>query len=150
MTDQENTGKKSQMLARLKSAGIIFVTLIMGMVLGGLLTARIVQSRIDEVAALRSQHRFTRFIERSIEFESEEQREQVSEILDRTAGRMFDHLRSSRREARSILDSARAELGEVLSKEQMERLERRLRRRPHRGRPERPFDGPPPPRRRQR
>jgi hypothetical protein len=150
MTDQETPSRRSQTLARLKSAGIIVATLIIGMVLGGLLTARIVQNRIDDVAALRSQKRFTRFIERSIEFENEDQRRQVSAILDTTADRMFEHLRSSRQEARTILDSARSQLGEVLSEQQMEQLEKRLHHRRGKRPPGPAFEGPPPPHRRRR
>jgi hypothetical protein len=119
-----NPGKKN----RLKSAGIIIVTLIIGMVLGGLITARIVHNRVDRIAAVRSHRGFTRFIERSIEYESPEQREQVGEILDRTADSMFRHLRLSRQQTMQILDSARTDLREVLSQEQMERLDKRLRR----------------------
>jgi vacuolar-type H+-ATPase subunit H len=133
---------------RLKSAAILAVTLVIGMVLGGLITARIVQQRFDQIAALRSERGFHRFIERAIEYESPEQREQVREVIDRMSGRMFEHLRSSRSEATEILDSARAELSEILSAEQMEQLEKRLRRRrmggpPMRGRRGPPVDGPP-------
>jgi hypothetical protein len=136
MTDTSDTKN------RLKSAGIIIVTMIIGMVLGGLITARIVHDRMDRIESVRSQRGFTRFIERSIEYESPEQREQVAKILEGTAESMFSHLRLSREQTRQILDSARVELRKVLSDEQMERLEKRLRRhardRPGRHEEERP------------
>lgn len=119
----DNSGKQN----RLKSAGIVIVTLIIGMVLGGLITARIVHNRMDHIADVRSQRGFTRFIERSIEYESPEQRREVGRILDRTAENMFRHLRLSRKQTVQILDSARAKLGEILSEKQMERLDKRLR-----------------------
>ena len=133
----ENTEKSN----RWKSAGIIILTLIIGIVLGGLVTARIVHQRMDDIAGVRSQRGFTRFIEKSIEYENEEQRQQVAEILDQTAESMFRHLRSSRRQSREILDSARTDLSGVLSEEQMEKLEKRLRRH-GRDRPMGPGDGP--------
>jgi hypothetical protein len=68
-------------------------------------------------------------MERSIEYDSPEQREQVQEIIDRTSRQMFEHLRESRYEASQILDSARSELSEILSEEQMRALERHFRRR---------------------
>lgn len=149
MTDNADRNNRGRTKARLKSVAIIVVMLIIGMVLGGLLTARIVQNRFDRIEALRTQHGFTRFMERSIEFESPEQREEVRRILDRTADRMFEHLRSSRREAMQIMDSARADLSQILSERQMEQLERHLRRRRHRmDRPGPPHDGPPRRRRR--
>ena len=126
--DSPGTSSTSSKRNRLKSAGIIIVTLIIGMVLGGLLTARIVHDRMDRIAAVGSHRGFTRFMERAIKYESPEQREQVGEILDRTADSMFRHFRLSREHTAQILDSARTELREVLSAEQMERFEKRLRR----------------------
>ena len=120
----ENPEKRN----RIKSAVIIAVTLVIGMVLGGLITAQLAHDRMDRIAALRSQRGFARFIERSIDYESPAQQEAVHEILDRTSVRMFEHLRRSREETASILDSARDELGKVLSPEQMEHLEQKLRR----------------------
>lgn len=116
--------------------------MIIGMVLGGLLTARIVNDRMDHIESVRSQRGFTRFIERSIKYESPEQQQEVAEILEGTSERMFQHLRLSRQQTRQILDSTRAELGEVLSEEQMEKLEKRLRRH-RRDRPMRGGEGPP-------
>jgi hypothetical protein len=128
-TDQGGTRSSRKGGTKLKSLAIIVATLIIGMVLGGLITARLVNKRLDHITALRSQRGFTHFIERSIEYESEEQREQVAEILDRTARQMFEHLRASRETTMRLLDSTRADLSEVLSEEQMEQLERRLKRR---------------------
>jgi uncharacterized membrane-anchored protein YhcB (DUF1043 family) len=139
----ENTDKSN----RWKSAGIIILTLIIGIVLGGLVTTRIVNKRMEDISTVRSQRGFTRFIEKSIEYESDEQRQEVAKILDRTAESMFQHLRLSRRQSRDILDSARTELSGVLSEEQMKKIEKRLRRH-GRDRPMGPQDGPPRKRRR--
>jgi hypothetical protein len=135
------------MTARVKSTLIVSVTLLIGIVLGALLHARLSEDRIERIAFLRSQRGFERGIERMIDYESDEQREAVREILDGTAGRIGLHYQDSRGEMGGIIDSMRMELSTVLTEEQMERLDERLEmRRPERWRQRRGPRGEPPPR----
>ncbi len=113
---------------RLKSLAIIVATLVIGMILGGLITTRIVNKRIDRISSLHSEHGFARLIERSIHFDDDQQREEVSAILERTSKLLFEKRRVTQRQMHSILDSAKNELQSVLSEEQMARLEERLER----------------------
>lgn len=133
------------MTPRAKSALLLIGTLLIGIVLGVLLHARLSEQRIERLAFLRSQRGFVRFMERAIEPRDEEQRQAIRAVLERAAQRMAEHQTESRREARVILDSTRAELRALLTDEQLRQLEEHLefRReyRPGRGR-----RGPPPPR----
>lgn len=120
------------MNARTKSTLLLLATLLIGMLLGALVHARMVDHRIERLAMLRSQRGFARFIEQTVEPRDAEQREAVRQILDGAAVRMGRHMADSRREMAGILDSTRQELREVLTEEQLARLDRRLER--HRGR----------------
>lgn len=130
---------KKTVAARAKSALLIVATLIIGALIGALVHARITDQRFDRLAAMRSHRGFARLIERSIEFESPEQRRAVLEIVDSTSARLFENMQRMRRETAVILDSTREKLSQVLSEEQMDQLEKRLmrhrsermRRRPH-------------------
>jgi cytosine/adenosine deaminase-related metal-dependent hydrolase len=136
------------MTARVKSSLLLVATLLIGMVLGALLNARLAEQRLERIASLRSARGFSAFIERSIEYRDEAQREAVRAILDRAGARMTAHMEETRREVRALFDSTRAELSTVLTEEQLEQLEQRLEmgrqnRRP-RGGPRRPPPGAPP------
>lgn len=155
MSEPSNNGDSRRRADRIKSVAIVVVVLIIGMVLGGLITARLVQKRIETFTQMRSERGFTRFLEGAIQYDSEEQREQVEAILEATSERMFEHFSATRFEARQILEETRAELRQILRPEQMRQLERQLRQRMPRNGPmgprmrpgERPGKrrGPPPP-----
>jgi hypothetical protein len=116
-----------------KSALILLGTLVIGMVLGGLVNARMVDQRIERIGYLRSEPGFVRYWHRAIEPTDEAQRLEIEAVLDGAATRMAEHMRRSRSEARAIMDSTRAELSRVLTEEQMRQLEEarpRLRQRP--------------------
>jgi hypothetical protein len=133
------------MSTRFKSAVLILVTLLIGGIIGALIHAQITERRFDRLDTLRSNRGFVRMIERAVEFESPEQREQVLDIADATAVRLFETMQRTRRETKAILDSTRQQFSEILSEEQMARLEKRLLRRPDRMRRRRPGRRPPPP-----
>lgn len=117
------------MTTRVKSAILLVVTLIIGGVIGALLQAQLAEKRFDRMESMRSNRGFARMIERSIEFESPEQKEQVLEIVDEAGQQLFENMQRTRRDARTILDSTRERLSEVLSEAQMEKLEEQLTRR---------------------
>jgi hypothetical protein len=133
------------MSTRFKSAVLILVTLVIGGIIGALIHAQITERRFDRLDTLRSNRGFVRMIERSIEFDSPEQREQVLDIADETAVRLFETMQRTRRDTKAILDSTRQQLAEILSEEQLEQLEKRLLRRPDRLKGRRPGRRPPPP-----
>ena len=117
------------MTTRVKSAILLVVTLIIGGVIGALLQAQLTERRFDRLETIRSNRGFARMIERSIDFESPEQKEQVLDIVDDAGKRLFENMQRTRQDARAILDSTRERLSEVLTEAQMETLEEQLTRR---------------------
>lgn len=130
------------MSPRTKSILLLLVTLVLGVVLGALLNARLAQERMERIAFLRSQRGFMRFLEDVVEPESPEQRQAVRDVLRRSAQRMAEVREQHRAEMQSILDSTRTELEGVLTDRQLEQLEQRLEM--HRMNHRRGRGGPPP------
>jgi len=117
---------------RTKSVLLLVVTLLLGIVLGGVLTGWWVQNRADRVRALRTPSGFVERVVERVEPTSAAQRDSV-EVIARRAARQLERLRRShRQQTMTVLDSMRTELGVVLSEEQINTLDRRLQRR-HRG-----------------
>jgi hypothetical protein len=118
---------------RTKSVLLLVVTLLLGIVLGGVLTGWWVQNRADRVRALRTPSGFVERVVERVEPTSAAQRDSV-EVIARRAARQLERLRRShRQQTMTVLDSMRVELRTVLSEEQINTLDRRLQRR-HRGR----------------
>jgi hypothetical protein len=113
------------MSIKTKSALILAATLLLGMVLGGLVNARMVDSRVEQIGHLRTDRGFVRHFDTAIEPVDDEQEARIREILDRNAARMTDHMRRSRAEARAIMGSMREELSLILTDEQMAQLQER-------------------------
>jgi len=117
---------------RTKSVLLLVVTLLLGIVLGGVLTGWWVQNRADRVRALRTPSGFVERVVERVEPTSAAQRDSV-EVIARRAARQLERLRRShRQQTMTVLDSMRVELRTVLSEEQINTLDRRLQRR-HRG-----------------
>lgn len=114
------------MNARAKSMLLLLITLLIGMVLGALLHARIAEQRMEQLAFLRSQPGFIRYMERAIAPQDAAQQEAIRTILDKTARSLAAQRFSMQEETRAILDSTRAELARVLTEEQMAQLEERI------------------------
>ena len=124
------------MTARVKSILLLLATLLIGMVLGALVNARLAEQRLERIAFLRSQRGFIQAMERAIAPHDEAQREAVRAILDEAALRMATQLQQNGRAMQAILDSTKTELQTVLDADQLQRLERleeRLERRRPRG-----------------
>ncbi len=131
---------------RIKSTLLILATLVIGGIIGALIHAQVSEQRFERLESLRTNRGFARFIDRVIEFDTPEQREQVLDIVDAASVRLFENMQKTRRESRAILDSTRAKLAEVLSEEQLEQLDRHLTRRREGRRHRRgPMDDGPPP-----
>ena len=120
------------MTDRTKSALLIGGTLVLGMIVGGLFNAALVNRRFNEVALLRSPLGLAFRIEEVIQPESEEQADAIRAILDEAAPKFMEVFADSRERIRSLTDSIMTELEPILSDEQMERLHRdmRMRREP--------------------
>lgn len=115
------------MSARSKSALLVGVVLIIGMILGALLNARIAEQRLARISLLRTPAGLVRAIENAVEPESPEQREAIRSILDTMSVQIGTHLQNNRNEMRAIFDSTRSALEAILSAEQNAKLEKQLR-----------------------
>lgn len=133
------------MTPKVKSSILLISTLIIGMLLGALVNARVAEQRVQQIESLRSQRGFVQYLERGIKPVDDQQRAEIRTVLQRTQERMGLHMRQSRQEVRAILDSMRTELDTVLTDEQMRRLERHLQQRSRgprlQGRPPGRMDG---------
>lgn len=118
------------MTDRTKSALLIVATLVIGMVLGSLVTGAIANRRLDSLAEARG--RMSAFFVDAIEPESEEQAEAIRKVLDGAAPRFKEIFESTRGEMKRLSDSVMAELDPILTDAQKERLEKRMRFRPRR------------------
>ena len=149
------------MTARTKSILLLLATLLIGMVLGALVNARLAEQRLERLAFLRTSRGFVRFWEEAVEPQDEAQREAIEAVLQQAGRRLAEHMRTSQGEMQNIIDSTKTRLDALLTPAQRERLEQRMQRRQHRfrerpprrfeerrgppGRPERsPREGPPP------
>ncbi len=113
------------MRGRTKGALILFSTLLIGVLIGILLSGWFVRDRLRPIP--HSRH-FVRSTERLIAPQDEEQRQAVRTVLRRHAAALRE-LNAKHREAlKEQLDASRAELAPLLSEEQLRRLDRRQRR----------------------
>ena len=117
------------MSARTKSILLLLATLLIGMVLGALVNARLAEQRLERIAFLRSSHGFVRFWEEAVEPQDEAQREAIEAVLQQSARRLAEHMRTSQGEMQDIIDSTKTQLDVLLTPEQRARLERRMQRR---------------------
>ena len=113
------------MRGRTKGALILFSTLLIGVLIGTLLSGWFVRDRLRPIPHPRH---FVRSTERLIGPQDEEQRQAVRDVLRRHAATLRE-LNAKHREAlKEQLDASRAELAPLLSEEQLRRMDRRLRR----------------------
>lgn len=110
---------------RTKSALLLGATLVIGMVLGSLVTGAVANRRLDDLADARG--RMGAFFLQAIEPESEEQAEAIRAVLEGAAPRFREVFESTREEMKHLSDSVLAELDPILTDEQKERLEKRMR-----------------------
>lgn len=113
------------MRGKTKGALILFSTLLIGVLIGTLLSGWFVRDRLRPIPQPRH---FVRSTERLIGPQDEEQRQAVRDVLRRHAAALRE-LNAKHREAlKEQLDASRAELAPLLSEEQLRRMDRRLRR----------------------
>lgn len=127
-----------------KSAVILSVTLLLGILIGLLTAGAIAQKRQSQIAELR-EHGIAIHIERIVEPRDDAQREAIRAVLEDIGQRNFAVMRGARAQIRENLEELRKRLDPLLDDEQRERLESaadRFPRGPGFG-PRPGFDGPP-------
>ncbi len=110
------------MRIEMRSALILLATLLIGALLGALITGALAQRRISRVAEMRERG-FRMHIERIIEPRDEEQREAIRAVLEVAAQRNQEIMRGARERLGDQLRQMREELLPLLDEEQRQRLE---------------------------
>ena len=124
------------MNVKLKSTIVIVSTLLIGMVLGSVITAAFVKNRaFDRIAEMRNERGFVKRIERLIQ-PDEDQKEKVREILVKHFDKMHQLGEEMRITFKTMNDSLIKDLEPILHSEQIERFKKRMKRMKR-------FEGPP-------
>ena len=127
------------MKARTKSALLLVATLVVGLLVGAVTTGSIVNNRLDQIRAMRSQGGFVGMLEQVIEPTDEAQRAEIRAVLERSEARFSEIRRECRGLYTASRDSMRADLASILTPTQQTRLDEWLsrdwrKRNGHRGR----------------
>jgi len=115
------------MTASTKSVLMLLSTLLIGILLGSLITGAVNNRRMRNLAEMRSARGLAFHFEEVVQPESEEQREAIRAVLDEAAPKFSAAMQESRERMRALTDSVRAELDPLLTDEQRKRLEERMR-----------------------
>jgi len=121
---------------KVKTALILIVTLLIGLVFGAMLYRAIFQNRVKEFMDMQTPDGFARRFERVLDI-TPGQREKVKSILDKYAEQFFKINQSHMEKVSALFVSIERELSRVLTPEQMQRIRSRRFLRPRRfpGRP---------------
>lgn len=111
---------------RTKSVLILLATLLLGALLGAVLTGWWVQQRTDRIRAVRTADGFVERVLKRVEPTSAAQRDTVEVIARKRAEQLHRLRRAHRADTRAVLDSLRQDLRPVLTEEQLSRMERRM------------------------
>jgi len=106
-----------------KTVLIVLSTLIIGMIVGALITGAITRHRIGRFTSMREPGRLSTHVERIID-PDESQREVVREILRKHSERFLEIHSQFEGEMLALRDSLKKDLDPILTDEQKERLER--------------------------
>ncbi|MFH1943549.1 MAG: hypothetical protein ABIL68_15710 [bacterium] len=105
-----------------KTALILILTLLVGMVLGALIHGAVMRDRFEQrIFRMRTDEGFSQRMEGIIE-PDDSQKKAMREIVRKHFRRMSEH----QKEFRSMMDSLKVELDSILTDEQKKRLEQRL------------------------
>ncbi len=113
------------MKVRTKTALVIFSTLVIGMILGALVTGLVVRNRLERFSQMTPSERFVHVFENLVGVE-ESNRDTVRSILEQHGDRFARISRRHHVMMADLADSVRKDLRGVLDEEQEQRLERRL------------------------
>jgi hypothetical protein len=106
-----------------KTVLIVLSTLIIGVIIGALITGAFARHRIGRFMAMRDPGRLSMHVERIID-PDESQREAVREILHKHSERFLEIHSRFEGEMLALRDSLKKDLAPILTDEQRERLER--------------------------
>lgn len=135
------------MKARTKTILSLTGTLIIGMVLGGLITMRIVNQRIDNLRELRNRKGFSEHIIKAAKPDAD-QEEAIRPLLEEFGDRMESLSQIHKGEVKRNLTELQDSLALHLNEKQMKRVRKRLKRmhgRHKKGKHPPGFPPPPPP-----
>ena len=110
---------------KVKTAIIIIITLIMGIIIGAMLNRALLQRRINRAFSWRLPDYMVTSIERIIQ-PDQDQRERLRDILKKHAERMMEIRENSRKDMQESFESLQKKLDSILTPEQKRRLQRRL------------------------
>ncbi len=113
------------MTTKLKTTFILIGTLIIGIIIGALISGTLRQHKSDKIREMHAQDRFFRGMEQIIK-PADEQREKIQKILEKGFQQLSEIKEKHHTEIAVLLDSLHQEMDKVLSKEQKERLERQI------------------------
>jgi uncharacterized membrane-anchored protein YhcB (DUF1043 family) len=111
---------------QVKPALIIISTLLIGIVLGALMSRTLADSRHQRIGDMMRPDMLSMRLIEVIEPLESDQREVVTAIVDKTASRVRDLTHETRFEMHAMMDSMFAELKPLLTDEQNARLEKHL------------------------
>jgi len=125
---------------QIKPTLIIIGTLLLGIVLGTLISGTLADQRYRRIRSMMRPPGFAEELVEAIQPKDEEQHRAIMAIVENADLRMQDLMRQSRAEMHAKIDSMAAELRPLLTDEQKTRLEKHLGdRRPGQMEPKEPF-----------
>lgn len=114
------------MRTRTKSALLLTVVLLLGVAIGIVLAGALNNRRMKRIAHLRTGPGIVQLVEHTVRPESDEQREQIREVMDDVAPRFAELFLRTQEDMRALSDSVMGELEEILTPQQMEALRTRM------------------------
>ncbi|MFH1011342.1 MAG: hypothetical protein V1784_08950 [bacterium] len=111
---------------QIKPTLIIIGTLLLGIVLGTLISGTLADQRFRRIRSMMRPHGFAEDLIEAIGPKDEQQRREITAVIENTDLRIQDLMRQSREEIRARIDSMAAELQPLLTDEQRTRLEKLL------------------------
>lgn len=111
---------------QIKPTLIIIGTLLIGIVLGALLSGTLAERRHQRIRSMMRPPRFSEQLIEIIRPQDSEQRDAIAAILENSAWRIDDMMRESRAEIHATVDSMALKLKPLLTAEQNARLQKHM------------------------
>lgn len=111
---------------QVKPSLIILGTLLIGIILGVLLSGALIRERHHRIEAMLGPPRFAERIIKVVKPRDVEKRKAIAAIVEKTSLRIRDLTRETRTGMHAVVDSMFSELKPLLNEEQSKRLEKHL------------------------
>lgn len=111
------------MNAKVKSGIILFITLLIGFVIGFLTSSRVKENRIKELRSFGSPEGFRFMMENMLELDSE-QKAAIRPVFDKYAKKNFELMKDFRGEFKELMVEFHSELTPHLTPQQIEKLKK--------------------------